>query len=251
MRILLLNPNTTEALTAMLAAAARAVAPPDVEIVAVTAASGFPYISSRAEAQIAGAQALETVAAHMGRVDAVVIAAFGDPGLHAARELFDIPVVGMTEAAMLTACALGERFAFVTFTPRLAPWFAAQVRQAGLESRFAGVRAATQPIGALDAIAGEMRAALIEQCRLAAVEDGADVVIPAGAPLAGMAAGIADEIPATPLDPIGAAVLQAASLARLAPAGAARGSFARPPEKRGTGLPPALAAWIARAAPPD
>ncbi len=30
----------------------------------------------------------------------MVIAAFGDPGLIAARELFDLPIVGMAEAAM-------------------------------------------------------------------------------------------------------------------------------------------------------
>ena len=60
-------------------------------------------------------------------VDAAIIAAFGDPGLAAARELFDFPVVGMAEAAILTAVQLGGRFAIVTFTPAMTPWYLASV----------------------------------------------------------------------------------------------------------------------------
>lgn len=58
------------------------------EIITTTENSGSPYISSLAEAQIAGAKVLETIAAYREKVDAVIIAAFGDPGLAAARDLF-------------------------------------------------------------------------------------------------------------------------------------------------------------------
>ncbi|MCB1376503.1 MAG: hydrogenase expression protein HupH, partial [Rhodobacteraceae bacterium] len=102
MKLLILNPNTTEALTDRLAASAARVLPDDAQIVCATATRGFPYISSRAEAQIAGAEALAILASLQGEYDAAVIAAFGDPGLTAARELFDRPVTGMSEAAMLT-----------------------------------------------------------------------------------------------------------------------------------------------------
>src|SRR5439155_625318 len=113
MRILLVNPNTTDAITARLIAVATQVAMPDTELVGITAARGVPYIASRAEAQIGGAIALEMLADHHAGFDAAIIAAFGDPGLLAARELFDIPVVGMAEASMITACLLGRRFSLV------------------------------------------------------------------------------------------------------------------------------------------
>ena len=58
-----------------------------------------------------------------GEFDAAIIAAFGDPGLRGASELFDFPIVGMAEAAMLTAWILGRRFAIVTFAPALSPWY--------------------------------------------------------------------------------------------------------------------------------
>ena len=72
--------------------------------------------------------------------DAAIIAAFGDPGLFGARELFDIPVVGMAEAAMLTACMLGKRFAIVTFAQALGPWYQECVESHGLTGRLAGIR---------------------------------------------------------------------------------------------------------------
>ena len=109
MRILVLNPNTTPAITARLATAAIQAAAVGTIIGTATAARGVPYIATRAEAQIGGAVALEMLAEYHRDYDAAIIAAFGDPGLFAARELFDIPVVGMAEAAMLTACMAGRR----------------------------------------------------------------------------------------------------------------------------------------------
>src|ERR1700761_7360695 len=102
MRILGLNPNTTEAVTNLLVAAGTSVAAVSTELVPLTAPRGVPYLATLAEAQIGGAIALEMLAEHHVSADAAIIAAFGDPGLFGARELFDIPVIGMSEAAMLT-----------------------------------------------------------------------------------------------------------------------------------------------------
>ena len=107
MRILVLNPNTSSDITARLAAAAKQAAAAGTIIATATAPRGVPYIATRAEAQIGGAIALEMLAERHQDYDAAIIAAFGDPGLFGARELFDIPVVGMAEASMLTACMLG------------------------------------------------------------------------------------------------------------------------------------------------
>jgi Asp/Glu/hydantoin racemase len=122
MRILLLNPNTSQSVTDRITAAARAVAGPGTELIPVTAPRGVPYIATRAEATIGGAVALELLAELQGRYDVAVIAAFGDPGLGGARELFPVPVIGLAEAGMLTACMLGRSFAIVTFSQSLEPW---------------------------------------------------------------------------------------------------------------------------------
>lgn len=245
MRILLINPNTSEVLTEKLDKAARATLPPDVELVSVTAEDGFPYISSRAEAHCAGVVVMDILARLGSEFDATVIAAFGDPGLLPAREAFDMPITGMTEAAMLSACMLGHWFAFVTFTPRMAPWYNEQVRQAELMPRFSGTFTPDVPLGKIGEIDNDLRDPLIAECHRS-LEAGADVLILSGAPLAGLARDLRSEVEAVLIDPIQAAVLQAAALARLAPQGASGGSYRRPPGKPSTGLPKALARHIAR-----
>jgi allantoin racemase len=122
MKLLLLNPNTSTAVTQLMTDVGQRAAAPGTELVPCTATRGVPYIATRTEAQIGGAIALEMLAEQHGNVDAAIIAAFGDPGLFAARETFDIPVIGLAEAAMLTACMAGRRFAIVTFAQALGPW---------------------------------------------------------------------------------------------------------------------------------
>src|SRR6202046_1259962 len=139
-KILLLNPNTTSAVTDLLYAAGHRAASPGTELVAMTAQRGVPYIATRAEAQIGGAIALEMLAEAGNGFDAAIIAAFGDPGLFGARELFDFPVVGLAEAAMLTACMLGRKLAIVTFARALGPWYQECVTMHGMDTRCAAIR---------------------------------------------------------------------------------------------------------------
>lgn len=114
MRILLINPNTTAGVTALVAAHVTAIAGDAASFVPVTGRFGARYISSRASAAIAGHAALDALAIHGGGCDAVFLACFGDPGLLALRELAEVPVVGMAEASCLAACEGGRRFAIVT-----------------------------------------------------------------------------------------------------------------------------------------
>lgn len=244
MRILLLNPNTTEAITQRLLAAAQAVAAPGTEIVPLTAPRGVPYIASRAEAQIGGAIALEMLAEQHDKVDAAIIAAFGDPGLMGARELFDIPVVGMAEAAMLTACMLGKRFAIVTFARALGPWYEECVAMHGLEGRCAGIRMLDEGFGDIADVQEEKETVIVELARRAVVEDEADCVILGGAPLAGLAVKVADRIPVPVVDQMGAALKQAEALVAMKPRKASTGTFRRPPAKPTMGLASTLAARI-------
>lgn len=227
----------------MVESATRSLAP-DIELVAMTADRGMPYIASRAEALLAGATTLEMIAQHHAGMDAVVIGAFGDPGLIAARELFDLPITAMAEAAMLTACMLGPRFGIVTFSPVMTAWYEDAVSLSGLNGRCAGIRVPDSGFGSIDRVQHELETELTELCCRAAVDDKADAVILAGAPLTGLAARIAERVPVPLVDPLDAAIGQAALLARLHTRPARAGRFARPGSKPATGITPALAAWI-------
>lgn len=251
MKLLLLNPNTTTAVTDLLHAAGARAASPGTELVAMTAARGIPYIATRAEAQIGGAVALEMLAEAADAFDAAIIAAFGDPGLFGARELFDIPVVGLAEAAMLTACMVGRKFSIVTFAGALAPWYQECVAMHGLGERCAGIRALDGTFRSISEVQSEKEEMLVALANLAVEQDGADVVILSGAPLSGLAARVAGRIPVPVIDPIAAAVRQAETLAVLKPRKAIAGTFRRPDPKPSMGLTEALAAVIEHRKPND
>lgn len=242
MRILVLNPNTSAGVTARLASAAKEAAAAGTIITTATASRGVPYIATRAEAQIGGAIALEMLAELHRDCDAAIIAAFGDPGLFGARELFDIPIVGMAEAAMLTACMLGRRFAIVTFARALGPWYEECVAMHGLRGRCAGIRALDDPFESIGDVQDEKENLLVELAKHAAFELEADAVILAGAPLAGLSARVRDRVPVPLVDQMMAAVKQAEALATLGARKATLGTFRRPDAKPTMGLPEALAA---------
>lgn len=243
MRVLLINPNMTQSMTESMTNVARLTAGDAADIIPVTAAQGFPYIASRAEAQIAGSLVLETIAAHQADVDAVIVAAFGDPGLVAARELFDLPIIGMAEAAVMSAAQLGDRFGVVTFSPHMVRWYRDCVMQTGLGARFTGVTCPDAAPASLDNLASTLKDDLIALAHQATAQDGADVIILGGAPLAGLAPQIANAASGILVDPIAAATAQAIALVRLAPNYTKR--VARPAAKASAGLSPALSAVIA------
>jgi allantoin racemase len=246
LRILILNPNTTEAVTSLMVEAGQAVAAAGTELVPMTAPRGFPYISTRAEAQIGGAIALEMLAEAHRSVDAAIMAAFGDPGLLGARELFDIPIVGVSEAAMLTACMVGRRFVIVTFATALGGWYRDCVEMHGLMGRCAGIFALDQAFSSIAEVQDENLDALVALADEAVAEMRADVMIFAGAPLAGLANKVRHRIPVPIIDPVAAAVKQAEALIALGPRKATTGSFQRPAAKTCIGMPGLLTRRIMR-----
>jgi allantoin racemase len=251
MRVLLINPNTTQSITQLLLRAGQAVASPGTEIIALTAVRGVPCIATRAEALLGSATVLEMIAEHQNRADAVIVGAFGDPGLFGARELFDLPVLGMSEASMLTACMLGRRFSIITFARALRPWYVDCVEMHGLSGRCASVRTLPGSFVSITEIQEEKEALLIELANAAVEQDDADAIILAGAPLAGMANKVKDCVPVPLVDPIQSAVKQAEGLFALAPRKPTAGTFRRPDPKSTLGLPEPLASRIEHRANSD
>jgi allantoin racemase len=186
-RILVINPNTSSAVTELVTARVRAIAGQRATIIPATGRFGARYISTRAAAAIAGHAALEC--------DAVYLACFGDPGLAALQEVSPVPVVGMAEASCRTACRHGARFAIVTGGASWEPMLREFVFGLGSSKNLAAIRT-IPPAG--DEIARDPDAALASlaaACTACANEDGADIVILGGAALAGLAALLQPAVP--------------------------------------------------------
>jgi len=93
----------------------------------------------------------------------------------------------------------------------------------------------------------EDHAERLKELALQAVEqDGADVIILAGAPLAGLARSLEGQLPVPVVDGVSSAVRHCESLIALNSGYAVKGSFAQPPLKPNKGLPTALAAVLDR-----
>jgi hypothetical protein len=155
-RCLVINPNTTAAVTDLVLAACRR-AQPDVQWDGTTARFGAAYIASEAayaRASHAALDAFET--AHDGQ-DAVLLACFGDPGLMGLRELSPVPVVGLAQSSFQAAARHG-RFAVVTgghaWAPMLARFARAHELDRGLTGihtiDWTGAQIAADPDGARD-----------------------------------------------------------------------------------------------------
>ncbi len=119
-RLLIINPNTTAMVTDRVTAAARA-SLPGVDLISATGRFGAAYISSRASFTVAGHAALDALAEWGTGVDAVLLACFGDPGLDALREVSQVPVIGLVEAACAEAGEGGRPFSIVTGGERWGP----------------------------------------------------------------------------------------------------------------------------------
>jgi Asp/Glu/hydantoin racemase len=246
MKLLLINPNVTEAMTQSMAEEARRFASAGTQIVAATAAFGTQYIANRPEAAIAGHAVLDVLARCADGCDAAIVSAFGDPGLAAAREFADIPVLGIEESAILTAWMLGRRYSIVCLTPRLRRWYIECAQEHGLAGRLASVRALDIAIPDITRAKEQCRERLVAACMAAIEEDEAEVIIFGGGPIAGLAREAADAIPVPTLDGVSCAVRLAEALVGLHPRAPTRGSFARPAPKPAKGLAPELLRRITR-----
>ena len=117
--------------------------------------------------------------------DAFVIGHFQEPGLLEIRGALDIPVIGLGETAMLSACSMGRKFGLVTIDPVFIDWHERQVTAYGLTERLAGVRAIKIDLAGFmraftdEAAYRDVRADFVEQVR-PLVAAGAEVIIPAG-----------------------------------------------------------------------
>jgi len=213
-RLLLLNPNTNLATTALMVERARAGAPAGVEIDGATVAQGAPLLTDPG-LLAAGARAVEEFVEGLdaSRLAGLIVAAFGDPGLDAARARLPVPVTGIAEAAIEEASAFG-RFVIVTTTPLLQEAIAARVAACGASARYVGCRFARGDAAALGRDPPALEAALEAACRDAISELDPGAIVIGGGPLAAAAEALSLRLPVPVIEPVPAAVRAAVRRAR-------------------------------------
>jgi allantoin racemase len=246
MKLLLINPNTTQSVTDAVLATARASAQPGTELKAVTGDFGPEVIGSRAENAVAQHGVLSLLAEHALGCDAVVLAVSLDTGLWACRELLDVPVIGMTEAGLFMGCTLAPRMGVLTYGRRMGPLYRELVESYGLAARVVGI--ATLDVTPQQTFSEPQ---VVQQAVLAATRqlverDGAEAVLFSGAALASMAAYLQPQMDVPLLDGIACAVALAQARVHMPLPKSRVGSVSATGGRESSGLSSALTALLRR-----
>ncbi len=232
MRIFVINPNTSESMTDHIRRELEEIKRSDTELTVVNPEHGPVSIESAYDEALAGPPTLELVRrANEEGYDAIVLACFSDPSLDAAKEISDVPVIGIEEATLHMAAMLGHKFSIMTSLSSRIPTRDLHVRLHGLESAFASAPALNMPVLEMDANPEKAKARILELARQAVQEDGAEVIVLGCAGLAGYAEDIERELGAVVLDPTSVAFKIAEAMADLGLRHSKTGRFAVPPVK--------------------
>jgi Asp/Glu/hydantoin racemase len=137
--IFVINPNSTEAVTAGIDKAVEPLRSSDgPAIECLTLAEGPPGIQSQAHVDGVIGPLLKRAAGLENEAAAFVVACFSDPGMHALREQSRRPVLGIAESGVLQALTLGQRFGVIAILPTSIPRHLRYFGAMGVMARFAG-----------------------------------------------------------------------------------------------------------------
>jgi Asp/Glu/hydantoin racemase len=219
-RLLVVNPNTSIGVSALLATHVQAACGERAAVDVVTARLGAPYIACEASYAVAAHAALDAWALAVRPPaeppGAVLLGCFGDPGLLALRQCATVPVVGLAEAAFVEAARHG-RFAIVTGGVAWEPMLRRLAHALGHGDALAAIEIVAPTGAELAADPAMAERVLAEACARAARVDGVRAVIVGGAGLAGMAARLQAGSALPLIDSVAAGARQALAVLDAAP----------------------------------
>ena len=208
MRVLVINPNSNQAVTDGMADAVKPLAidgGPDIEC--VTLAEGPFGVETQADVESVTLP-LRKLVSERDDADAFVIACYSDPGLQVCREATDKPVFGIQECGVLTALSLGGQFGVIALSSRSIKRHLRYIRQMGVMERLAKERAADLSVADSASGAGTFDR-LCEVGRDLRDLDGADSIVLGCAGMAIHRAALADHLGIPVTDPVQAATAMA------------------------------------------
>ncbi|WEX09131.1 aspartate/glutamate racemase family protein [Chelativorans sp. AA-79] len=228
MKISIVNPNTSVAMTGEIGAAATRSASPDTELLVRRSLHGPEAIEGPFDGALCVPGLLKAIRqAEEDGAMAHVIACFDDTGLDAARALSRRPVVGVGEAALHMASLVAQEFCVVTTLSRSVPTLRMNILRCGFERRCPQVLASDIPVLELhrpESGAWEKLSTLIVR----ALENGAEAAVLGCAGMADFSAELQARLGVPVIDGVDAAVRMAEMLARSGLSPSKRGGWAYP-----------------------
>jgi len=204
-KILVIDPITTDFFNDMTKNYLEEIKSPDIEIEVVNIKAGPSSIETFYDEAFALPGILKTVNEYKTRCDAIVINCFADPGINAARELIDIPVVGPAEASMMIALMLGHKFGVISTFRNTGPWVELQTRNMGIEQRLAGAVGIDIPVLELGSDLKKTARYLVDAARDLIESKGAEVIILGCTGMAPVARIVKEELEVPVIEPMATA----------------------------------------------
>jgi allantoin racemase len=215
MRILVINPNSTEAVTRGIDEAVEPLRMPGGPAIdCVTLREGPPGIETQQHVDSVVPHLLSLVSQKDNQYAAFVIACYSDPGLHSLREATKKPVLGISECGILTALTLGHRFGVIAILQQSIPRHLRHVGALGVTERLAAELPVDIPVVELsnqEKTFGRM----VEVGKTLRHQHGADVVVMGCAGMARYRKPLQDQIGIPVVEPTQAAVAMAIGRVRL------------------------------------
>ncbi len=119
-RVIVVNPNSTERISAQVDDAVRDLAEGlGIEVEVITSTGGPPAIESDEEVVASVEPMIEIAAGH--EADAYVVACFSDPGIGEMRARLEAPVFGIAESAVLAAMSRGRSVGVISAVEEAIP----------------------------------------------------------------------------------------------------------------------------------
>lgn len=211
MHLRVINPTTTTSWVPDTLALFQTAASPGTRVTVATIAAGTPSIESRRDEALVTPWVLQAARqAEADGCDAIAVDCMLDPGVHAAREIVGIPVLGPGEASMHLAATLGQRFSVISVAEHHRNLMIEQARRFGVEARLASVRSLDIPVLELDDDPGRTFEVMVRRAQEAVRLDRAEAIVLGCTGLAGEAARVqralaADGIDVPVIDPSAAA----------------------------------------------
>ena len=233
MKILVINPNTSTLVTEKVANKIRQIARPDVQADVIQIEHGPESLESYYDESLATPYTIQAVKkANEDGYDAIILAAFCDPGLEALKEISSVPVYGIEETSFSVALLLGHKFSILTEKQHKTSAKTQHVRKYGLESRFASVRALGMGVVEIAEKPEKVKESGMALARKMIQEDGAEVIIMGCASMAGYSDDLEKELGIPVIDPIAATYKVVEGLTDIRVSLSKIGLYARPaPQK--------------------
>lgn len=232
MLINLINPNTCSGMTDKIRVSAESVALVTTKIVASSPKHGPESIESAFDEVIASAALLDVIReGEVKKVDAHIIACFGDPALDAAREIASVPVIGVAGAAFQLASLVAHRFGVVTTMTRTLPAAEHLLQRYGYEHLCSGVRATDIKVLDFENISDTTYQKLSIECKKSIDLDGAEAIVLGCAGMSDLAEKLSNELQVPIIDGVTAAVKLAESLCQLGLKTSKKGHYNEPLKK--------------------